>query len=175
MARPRRLHVPAVVLSASLLVAFASVGCGSRDTGGATPAATAQPAGSATASAGRPSSTADQTPQTPARPPNAPVRAERQAAASEPEGVPPVITSPPEDRTVVETGPFSLKVVAKGTPPLTYQWFREGRPGIVANEAEFWMVPKLEDSGTYTVEVSNWWGKATASCRLTVTPRPKRP
>ena len=96
--------------------------------------------------------------------------------AVEPEGMAPVITTPPADLVVLETAPSSMKVVAKGTEPLTYRWTKDGRPAIVSNEAEFWMAnPKIEDGGSYTVEVSNRWGKATAYCRLTVNPRLKRP
>jgi hypothetical protein len=105
-----------------------------------------------------------------------PTRPQREVAAGEPEGAPPVITSPPEDRVVLETGPLSMKVLAKGTEPLAYQWTRDGRPELLSNEAEFWLAnPKIEDSGSYTVEVSNRWGKAAAHCRLTVNPRLKRP
>ncbi len=73
----------------------------------------------------------------------------------------------------METDPTFVRVVAKGTAPLSYLWSKDGRPGFVANDAELVFAnPKTEDSGTYTVEVSNAYGKATASFRLTVNPRP---
>jgi len=175
MARPFRPRMPACLLAGSLLLC-ACAGCGSPDTKGAAPTTTAQP-GSAQANPGQPaSSTAGSKPQIPAEPRKAPVSSDRDTAAVEPEGVAPVITSPPTDLAVRETDPSSMKVVAKGTKPLTYQWTKDGRPEIVCNEAEWWIAnPKLEDSGNYTVEVSNRWGKATAFFRLTVNPRLKRP
>lgn len=98
------------------------------------------------------------------------------AVAVEPVGVAPVISNPPLDLVVTETAPSSLKVIASGTRPLAYQWTKDGRPELLSTEAEFWIAsPKPEDSGTYTVEVSNRWGRTTATCRLTVNPRPRRP
>ncbi len=87
-------------------------------------------------------------------------------------GVAPVITEPPVDLAVIENTPSSLKVVASGTPPLSYLWSREGRGGFLSTEAELWLAnPQAGDSGVYVVEVSNRWGKATSTCRVTVNPR----
>jgi beta-galactosidase len=98
------------------------------------------------------------------------------AVAVETVGVAPVISSPPLDLVVTETNPSFLKVVASGTQPLAYQWTKDGRPELLSTEAEFWIAnPKVEDSGTYTVEVSNRCGRTMATCRLTVNPRPRRP
>ncbi len=86
-------------------------------------------------------------------------------------GQAPVITSPPLDLAVNQGSQAFLKVIAAGTPPLSYLWAKEGRPGFVSNEAELFIGnAKPEDAGTYTVEVSNRYGKATAFCRLTVNP-----
>lgn len=170
-----RRHRPAM-LAGSVLVLIACAACGSRDTGGTPPATAAQPAGGQANAAQAPSPTPRREPPASTQPRRTPSRAEREDVAAEPEGQAPVITSPPEDRTVRETDPFSLKVAAKGTEPLTYRWTREGRPELVSNDAEFWIAnPKLEDAGTYWVEVSNRWGKTTAYCRLTVNPRLKQP
>ena len=98
------------------------------------------------------------------------------AVAVELVGVAPVISNSSLDVVVTETAPSFLKVTASGTPPLAYQWTKDGRPELLSNEAEFWIAnPKVKDSGTYTAEVSNRWGRTTATCRLTVNPRPRRP
>ena len=174
MARPFRSRMPACLLAGSFLL-FACAGCGSPDTKGPAPRTTAQPGGSQANPGQAPPSTPANKPQIPEQPGKAPVPSDRDVVA-EPEGVAPVITTPPADLVVRETDPSSMKVVAKGTEPLTYQWSKEGRPEIVCNEAEWWIAnPKLEDSGNYAVEVSNRWGKATAFFRLTVNPRLKRP
>ncbi len=168
------------MLAGGVLLAFLSAGCGSPDSRVVSSSPAAQPADSQAVPARGPASAPDLTPQAPGQVQKPPVNAAREATPREatprePDGVPPVITTPPEDRTVLETGPFSMRVDAKGTGPLRYEWTKDGRPGVVSNDAEFWMVPKLEDAGTYRVEVSNPWGKATAYCRLTVNPRLKRP
>lgn len=90
-------------------------------------------------------------------------------------GVAPTIAVPPPDLVVNETDPSWLRVTAKGTPPLSYLWSKDGRPGFIGNQAELVFAnPSLEDGGTYTVEVSNRYGTATATCRVTVNPRPIR-
>jgi hypothetical protein len=87
-------------------------------------------------------------------------------------GAAPFIATPPPDLTVLEGNQASTRVVAAGTPALSYLWSKEGRPGFVSTEAELFIASaKPEDSGTYMVEVSNRYGKATAFWRLTVNPR----
>jgi hypothetical protein len=104
------------------------------------------------------------------------IRSDSVGVAVEAVGVAPVIATPPFDLVVSETNASSLKVIASGTPPLAYQWTKDGRPENLSAEAECFIAsPKVEDSGTYTVEVSNRWGRTTATCRLTVNPRPRRP
>ncbi len=175
MARARSLTMAAALVSGCLAL-LSVAGCGPAGSKDAAPTATAQPADTPAASGQRPSPAADAAGQSGAQAPRPPVQPKPEPAPAEPEGTAPVVTGPPEDRTVLETGPFSLKVTAKGTEPLAYQWTKDGRPELLSNEAEFWMAnPKIEDSGTYTVEISNRWGKTTASCRLTVNPRLKRP
>jgi len=87
-------------------------------------------------------------------------------------GAAPLITTPPSDLTVLEGNQASARVVASGTPALSYLWSKEGRPGFVSNEAALFIASaKPEDGGTYMVEVSNRYGKATTFWHLTVSPR----
>jgi len=98
------------------------------------------------------------------------------AVAVEPVGAPPTVTGPPVDLVVSETSPALLKVTTSGAQPMAYRWIKEGRPGLLSTDAELWISSsKAEDSGFYEVEVSNAFGRATATCRLTVNPRPRRP
>jgi hypothetical protein len=96
------------------------------------------------------------------------------AVAVDPAATPPAVTGPPVDLVVGEATPAVLKVTASGAQPMAYRWTKEGRPRLVSTEAELWIRNSTpEDSGFYTVEVSNALGRTTATCRLTVTPRPR--
>ncbi|MGA4577444.1 M6 family metalloprotease domain-containing protein [Limisphaera sp. VF-2] len=85
--------------------------------------------------------------------------------------MPPVIRSQPADQGVVRGFPVTLTVVAEGTPPLHYQWFREGGPiaGATASVLAFAEMSERE-AGRYTVVVSNRYGTAlTTPAAVTVT------
>jgi hypothetical protein len=66
----------------------------------------------------------------------------------------------------------SLAVVANGTAPLSYQWFKNGTaiPGATASAIAFTSV-RTSDAGSYTVSITNSAGTVTSSAAtLLVTP-----
>lgn len=76
----------------------------------------------------------------------------------------PLITSQPQNVTVLEGFPVSFKVTATGTAPLAYQWRRNGANLSGATENVF-SIPAVTagDAGSYVVVVSNFVGAATSS------------
>lgn len=75
----------------------------------------------------------------------------------------PQITQQPVGVDLLENESAALGVTAMGTPPLAYQWFRNGLavPGATAARLEFASL-RLADAGTYWVEVSNAAGQAVS-------------
>lgn len=171
MSHVPRDTIPALVLTSAFLLTICGA-CRSNDTNPPASGTSAQPVTAQTDAGRATAASPGARPQALPQPAGAAAR-ERDVAV-EPEGVPPAITAPPTDLNLIETGPSFFKVVATGTPPLSYLWTKEGRPGFIGNESELWFAsPKIEDSGTYSVEVSNRWGKTSATCKLTVSPRPR--
>ncbi len=172
MARAQVPKRSLAVLAGCLLLAVVAAACGQSSPPGQSSAATPQSRGARPDSSVPAAAGGNQAATTvPAQVPRAAAPREE---PREPAGVAPSISSPLLDINVVETGPSFLKVHATGTAPLSYAWFKEGRPELLGTEPELWFAnPRVEDSGNYTVEVSNRWGKATATCRVTVNPRPK--
>ncbi len=84
----------------------------------------------------------------------------------------PSITSHPSPQTINEGGSATFSVSATGSPPLTYQWLRNGSPISGATQASLFLsnVP-LSAAGFYAVTVSNVAGTVTSnSALLTVNP-----
>jgi len=82
----------------------------------------------------------------------------------------PIITSAPTVPSQVFQGDsLTLEVAAEGTPPLTYQWTKDGTalPGRTSSALTLNNVTSA-DSGTYAVEVTNPNGTTVASVELTV-------
>ncbi len=78
--------------------------------------------------------------------------------------VAPAITGQPVGTFQIVGGTHSLSVTATGTPPLAYQWYRDG--GIIPGAtAESLILTNLQpaDAGSYTVVVSNEVGPVTSS------------
>lgn len=77
---------------------------------------------------------------------------------------PPAITTQPQSQTINYDTTATLSVVASGTAPLTYQWYR-GASGDTTNpvgtNAATFTTPKLKTTTQYWVKVSN--GAANAS------------
>ncbi len=83
------------------------------------------------------------------------------------------ITSQPESAVVATEGqPASFSVKARGTGPISYQWWRNGVAveGQTNSTLQFTAV-KLTDAGFYTATVTNWVsGERSAEVRLWVNP-----
>lgn len=83
--------------------------------------------------------------------------------------VPPQIVQAPADLTVALGAEFTLRVEATGTPPLAFQWQRDGvdLPGETAATLR---VPSAgpTDGGLYRVIVTNVAGSTSAVARVTV-------
>lgn len=76
----------------------------------------------------------------------------------------------PRDETVVLYQQSTLGVIADGTAPLSYQWFKEGVPIAGATNDQV-VIPQTQfsDAGTYSVTVSNTEDEVTSGeARLTV-------
>lgn len=68
----------------------------------------------------------------------------------------PLIVQQPQSQTVTEKDPISFSVVALGTPPLRYQWFRYDEPISGATNATLTLMQvQMADRGDYWVEVAN--------------------
>jgi len=74
--------------------------------------------------------------------------------------VAPSITQQPTDQSVTDGGNATFSVVADGTAPLSYQWFRSGNPINGANASHYSISPvSLSDDGAqFSVEVGNGEG-----------------
>jgi hypothetical protein len=84
--------------------------------------------------------------------------------------VAPQIVTRPASLQVFAGQPATLSVTASGTPPLTYQWRRDGIviPGATNSSLNF-PAARLSDTGFYEVIVSNSVGQATSLPRVTLT------
>jgi hypothetical protein len=81
--------------------------------------------------------------------------------------VAPAVTSQPLALQARYDTPFSLSVVASGTPPLAYQWFRDDEPISGATSASFSRsTAALVDAGSYRVIVSNSVGSVVSNGAL---------
>jgi len=85
-------------------------------------------------------------------------------------GTAPAITTPPASLAVANGAPASFSVVATGTAPLRYRWYKNGREIRDAEAATFSLpAARLDDAAVYTVRVSNSAGQVTsAPAALTV-------
>ena len=86
----------------------------------------------------------------------------------------PSITTQPSSQTANVGDTVTFRVVASGTPPLSYQWKKDGGdiPGATGPDLTLVSV-QLADAGSYNVEVGNNAGVATSDpATLTVTAAP---
>lgn len=81
----------------------------------------------------------------------------------------PLITSPPQDTTIVAGTTAALQVSALGSDPLTYQWFFNGAALPGATRASL-VIENIQpgQAGNYTVTVANSLARVSQSARLTV-------
>lgn len=92
-----------------------------------------------------------------------------------PGDLPPAITGQPQDQTVTVDGTAVFTVDAAGTPPLTFQWRKDG-VDLAGATSQRLSLPhiQLADAGVYTAVVSNASGAVTSrGAVLTVTPPPR--
>ncbi|HJQ32413.1 MAG TPA: immunoglobulin domain-containing protein [Pyrinomonadaceae bacterium] len=85
--------------------------------------------------------------------------------------VAPAITSQPASQTVVTGGSALFNVIATGTAPLSYQWYKDGSLISGATSSSFSLSNvQATDAGGYSVVVSNAAGTANSNtAALTVT------
>jgi hypothetical protein len=85
-------------------------------------------------------------------------------------GTAPTITTQPVSLAVASGAPATFTVVAAGTAPLRYRWYKNGREIRDAEAATFSLsAARLDDAAVYTVRVSNSAGQVTsAPAALTV-------
>ncbi len=82
----------------------------------------------------------------------------------------PFITQPPATMTVKDGQKISLSVVAGGSAPLTYQWFKNGNPIAKATKSTLAFAPvRFPDAGSYTVTVSNPLGNQPSAAPAVLT------
>jgi hypothetical protein len=92
------------------------------------------------------------------------------AAATITVNLPPSISTAPSNLKVDLGVPFTMSVVAVGTPPFTYEWSKDGT--IIANATSpSLLIPsaKSSDAGIYSVKISSPYSTASASASATVT------
>lgn len=78
--------------------------------------------------------------------------------------VPPSVTSSPQPLLVAAQTAVALSVLADGTPPFTYQWWKDNaRLKQQTNASLLLRFPKITDSGNYTVVVTNIAGAITSA------------
>ncbi|HVU36634.1 MAG TPA: immunoglobulin domain-containing protein [Opitutaceae bacterium] len=74
----------------------------------------------------------------------------------------PIVITPPSAQTVTDGAPAVLTVAATGTPPVTFQWQKNGMNIAGATQATFTLpVATPTDAGTYAVIVTNAAGSVT--------------
>jgi pectate lyase/pectin methylesterase-like acyl-CoA thioesterase len=91
--------------------------------------------------------------------------------------VPPAITTQPLSQTVTAGSSVTFNVAATGTPPLGYQWKKDGTDIAGASAASLSLANvQAADAGAYAVSVSNAVGSVLSNpATLTVTPAPAAP
>jgi len=79
-------------------------------------------------------------------------------------GIAPSITTQPLSQTVVLGKPATFSVVATGTDPLTYQWYKGTAPISNATAATYTIdSTTLADAGLYSVTITNLDGSASSN------------
>jgi hypothetical protein len=96
------------------------------------------------------------------------------AQGATPAAEPPSILKQPVSQIGKRLGSVTFVVTASGTPPLTYQWFRDSKSWSEWNRNSLTLVGLTEnDVGIYTVTVSNAAGSVTSEgVRLTLAGSP---
>lgn len=87
---------------------------------------------------------------------------------------PPAVVVAPVSATLVEGQGLHLTVVATGTGPLRYLWWRDATRMTSTNETLEVPSVTVADAGNYRVEVSNWVGDATSPMAVVHVASPPR-
>lgn len=77
-------------------------------------------------------------------------------------GSKPVLITTPVAFEGLDGDSVTLTASAKGTPPMTWQWYKDGVAIDGATSPEIVLEGTIEDTGAYTVTVSNAWGSASS-------------
>lgn len=82
----------------------------------------------------------------------------------------PELVTQPTPQIVLEGGQVNFQVAVTGTPPFTFQWYKDQEPIAGADSPSFEIAEAaLTDSGFYSVEISNEAGSVTSlEAELTV-------
>ncbi|XP_054706308.1 titin-like isoform X2 [Uloborus diversus] len=106
------------------------------------------------------------------------------------EGIPPVFTEKPKDKSVDEGKPVELSCKVTGVPEPKITWLRNQKPLKESDRIEMTVIcedlditkmtvtiksAKPEDAGTYQIIAENREGKSVTSLILNVTEKPKKP
>jgi hypothetical protein len=86
----------------------------------------------------------------------------------------PTILSAPHSQTVIAGGSAVLEVIAESTSPIAFQWRQNN--DVLTDETNATLVltdVQPDDTGTYSVTVSNLAGSATSAATLTVLSPPE--
>ena len=76
---------------------------------------------------------------------------------------PPLIRSSPQSATLTAGESIYLTASTFGTPPFTYQWFKDDQPLLTETDAFLPIIAaEMSDSGAYRVEISNVAGTVTS-------------
>lgn len=88
-------------------------------------------------------------------------------------GAAPAITQQPANTNAVAGEDAAFTVLASGTPPLAFQWFRDGSNALPTGTSATLSLPVVQpsDAGGYSVVVTNSYGAVTSAvATLTVLP-----
>jgi len=78
-------------------------------------------------------------------------------------GIAPIIKTQPLSQWITEDKNVLFNVVASGSMPLEYQWYKDGVALLGEISAEFSILNvQLADAGEYTVQISNGFGSVTS-------------
>jgi len=77
---------------------------------------------------------------------------------------PPKIVTPPTGQMLTVGSTVTLSILAEGTKPLSFQWYKDGKAieGAITSSLQLDNVTK-ENAGTYFVEVKNNFGKSVSN------------